>query len=230
LSRYASNILQVGVVPVMAGPGDEKAANAVGRGHLRASHADRDHVISTLKVAFVQGRLTKDEFDLRVSQTLTSRTHADLAALTADIPAGLTGAGAPRKAAPVPAHHPVNKPLMWSMSVLTLAGVASMGAAVLAEVFLLLVYGLLAVLIGAPVAGTLMLDSWRQTRPGGQLPLRPAQSGQAPEGEQSAGTGDELMLSEARNDARARHLPSHRVVQRLWQSVPTRRASAGLCT
>jgi hypothetical protein len=43
-------------------PGDELGA---GRGHLRASHADREHVIGTLKAAFVQGMLTKDEFDLR---------------------------------------------------------------------------------------------------------------------------------------------------------------------
>ncbi len=39
----------------MAGPGDELAA---GRGQLRASHADRDQVAGTLKVAYVQGRLT----------------------------------------------------------------------------------------------------------------------------------------------------------------------------
>jgi hypothetical protein len=42
----------------MTGPGDEKAAAA--RGHLRASHADREQVVGTLKAAFVQGRLTKD--------------------------------------------------------------------------------------------------------------------------------------------------------------------------
>ena len=41
----------------MAGPGDEKAAAAAGRGHLRASHADREQVIDVLKAAFVQGRL-----------------------------------------------------------------------------------------------------------------------------------------------------------------------------
>jgi hypothetical protein len=70
----------------MAAPGDELAA---GRGQLRASHADRDQVAGTLKVAFVQGRLTKDEFDLRIGQAFAARTYADLATLTADIPAGL---------------------------------------------------------------------------------------------------------------------------------------------
>ena len=46
-SRYASAIGLVGEVPVMAGPGDEVAAGAVGR--MRASHADRDRVIDVLK-------------------------------------------------------------------------------------------------------------------------------------------------------------------------------------
>jgi hypothetical protein len=59
---------------------------------MRASHADRDQVIDVLKAAFVQERLAKDEFDLRVGQALVSRTGAELAALTADIPAGLTAA------------------------------------------------------------------------------------------------------------------------------------------
>jgi len=45
-----------------------------------------------LKAAFVQGRLSKDEFDLRVGQALASRTFADLAVLTADLPAGLVTA------------------------------------------------------------------------------------------------------------------------------------------
>ena len=88
-----------GEVPVMAGPGDEIAAGAGGRGHLRASHADREQVIGMLKAAFVQGRLTKDELDMRVGQTLASRTYADLAALTADLPAGLARTQPVRKPA-----------------------------------------------------------------------------------------------------------------------------------
>src|SRR6516225_3908457 len=72
---------------MMAGPGDETAVAAAGRGHLRASHADRDQTIDALKAAFVQGRLTKDEFDARVGQTLASRTYAELAAVTAGLPA-----------------------------------------------------------------------------------------------------------------------------------------------
>jgi len=75
------------------GPGGE--FEAASRGHLRASPADREQVIGTLKAAFVQGRLAKDEFDLRVGQALASRTYADLAVLTADLPAGLTAAQPP---------------------------------------------------------------------------------------------------------------------------------------
>jgi hypothetical protein len=82
----------------MAEPGDEIAAGAGGRSHLRASHAEREQVIGLLQTAFVQGRLTKDEFDLRVGQALASRTRAELAALTADIPAGLTGTQPPQAA------------------------------------------------------------------------------------------------------------------------------------
>ena len=88
----------LGEVPVMVGPRDEIAAGAGGRGHLRASHADREQVLGTLKAAFVQGMLAKDEFDLRVGQTLAARTYADLTALTADLPAGLAAAKPPQPA------------------------------------------------------------------------------------------------------------------------------------
>ena len=40
-----------------------------------------------LKAAFVHGRVTKDEFDARVGQVFASRTYAELAAVTAGIPA-----------------------------------------------------------------------------------------------------------------------------------------------
>jgi hypothetical protein len=92
----------------MAEPGDEIAAGAGGRGHLRASHADREQVIGTLKAAFVQGMLAKDEFDLRVGQTLASRTYAELTAVTADLPAGLTAAQPPRTPARATARKPVD--------------------------------------------------------------------------------------------------------------------------
>ncbi len=81
--RFAC-IGRVGEAPVMKGPEDPAAA---GRDRVRAGHADREQVIGTLKDAFVQGRLTRDELDTRAGLALAARTCADLAALTADIPA-----------------------------------------------------------------------------------------------------------------------------------------------
>jgi hypothetical protein len=76
---------------MMAGPGDEMAAATPVRSRLRASHADREQAIGVLKVAFMEGRLTEDEFDARLGQVYASRTYAELAEVTADIPTGLTG-------------------------------------------------------------------------------------------------------------------------------------------
>ena len=80
--------------PVRPEPGAQAAAAGP-----RASSADRDRVIDLLKAAFVQGRLDRDEFDARIGQALASRTYRELAAVTADIPAGLTGA-LPRRRIP----------------------------------------------------------------------------------------------------------------------------------
>jgi Domain of unknown function (DUF1707) len=71
---------------VTAEPEDQMPVATAARSRLRASHADREHVIDMLKAAFVQGRVTKDEFDARVGQTFASRTYAELAAVTADLP------------------------------------------------------------------------------------------------------------------------------------------------
>jgi Domain of unknown function (DUF1707) len=83
----------------MSGPWDVRAARRASHSRMRASHADRDQVVDTLKDAFVDGRLTRDEFDSRVGDALASRTHADLAALTADLPAIPPTARPPRKPA-----------------------------------------------------------------------------------------------------------------------------------
>jgi len=71
---------------VITGPDGGAAA---GHGRLRASHADREHVIDALKTAFADGRLDKDELDDRVGQALAARTCAELAPVTAGIPAGM---------------------------------------------------------------------------------------------------------------------------------------------
>ena len=67
----------------------------MGRGHIRASDADREQAIDTLKTAFVQGRLTRDQLGVRAGQALVSRTYAELAAVTDGIPARLIGVAGP---------------------------------------------------------------------------------------------------------------------------------------
>jgi DUF1707 SHOCT-like domain len=79
----------------MSGAVDRNLAAMAGRGHVRASHADREQAIDMLCVAFAQGRLARDEFDARISQALVSRTYADLAAVVGGMPAGLVVAEQP---------------------------------------------------------------------------------------------------------------------------------------
>ena len=67
----------------------------MGRGRLRASDADREQVIDTLKAAFVQGWLTRDQLGARAGQALLSRTYAELAAATDGIPARPAGVVGP---------------------------------------------------------------------------------------------------------------------------------------
>jgi putative transcriptional regulator len=87
-----------------------------GRGHLRASHADREQAIDMLKAAFMQERLAKAEFEMRVGQALGSRTYADLAAVTADIPARRAAGQPPRAPARVREQR-----IQWEMSQAELA-------------------------------------------------------------------------------------------------------------
>ena len=83
-------------------------------GRLMASDANREQVIDTLTAAFAQGRLTKEELDLRAGQTFAARTCAELAALTADLPAGLTRTQPVRKPAQAQPRQPVDTAVVWS--------------------------------------------------------------------------------------------------------------------
>jgi Domain of unknown function (DUF1707)/Domain of unknown function (DUF4190) len=61
-------------------------------GQMRSSTADRERAIDVLKAAFAEGRLSRDEFEERSGRVYRSLTYAELAALTADLPAGPLGA------------------------------------------------------------------------------------------------------------------------------------------
>jgi Domain of unknown function (DUF1707) len=116
---------------VTAGSGEQGAAGAMGRGRLRASDADREQVVDTLKAAFVKGWLTRDELGLRAGQALVSRTYAELAAVTDGIPVRLVGAvGARPPGLPVvPVRKPVSKKVAAWVACMIIP--AAMGAAFL---------------------------------------------------------------------------------------------------
>jgi len=162
-------------VPVIAEPPGQGPA-AVGRGHLRASHADREHVIDVLKTAFVQGRLTKGELDTRVGQAFAVPTYAGLAALTADLPAGLTSARPRYQSAPGRVRLPMGKAVLVSMGVLAPLAVLVTALVTknehLGRVFLLVMPWYFIAWI---VAGLQMLEPLRR-RSDGQLTPLPARS------------------------------------------------------
>lgn len=151
----------------MTGPGDEMAAGAGGHSHLRTSHADREQVIGMFKAAFVQGRLPKDEFDLRVGQALASQTYADLAAVTADILGGLT-----RAQSPAPARKSASKEAVTAVACASAAWLSIWvpvvivdGINSLANLVLLIV---LISVVPVSLVGFLLYHAWLDNRAGGQ--------------------------------------------------------------
>jgi uncharacterized membrane protein YhdT len=168
--RYPWLHRAAGEVPVITGPEEGAAA---GHGRLRASHADRERVIDTLKTAFADGRLDKDELDARVGQTLTARTYAELAMVTV-----------PAQAPPHrPARPPVNRPAVNRQAVKW--GLAATGAMIPPAMFVAAGFGawvylaflamplLFIELIVVLLFVTITLARQRADRsrtPGGQLP------------------------------------------------------------
>jgi hypothetical protein len=165
---------------MVAGPGDE--LEAAGRDYLRASHADREQVIDTLKAAFVQGMLTKDELDLRIGRALASRTYGDLAALTADLSAGPAAAQPPQ-----PARGQGKARVLRPGRVLAVATAVYAGAWPVAFIlpgdsengFTLLLLASLAYLLVLLVSAGEMVVSRVDQRSGGQLPQGPAPGARA---------------------------------------------------
>jgi hypothetical protein len=219
LPRYAFSVLQVGVVPVTAGSRDQGAADGTARGYLRASHADREQVIGKLKAAFVLGMLVKDELDVRVGQAFASRTYADLAAITADLPAGLAAAQLP-----VPAQAQGEARIPRPGRVLAVAtALTALYAGAWVYVLLspnggdeqaavaLIFWGGFLYLIVLLFAGAQILADRQDQRSGGQSPRLGGHRRQAVEGEQSSSPGEDLILCQAHRDARACRLLAHGV-------------------
>jgi Domain of unknown function (DUF1707) len=119
----------------VAKPGDGMPAGRYGRGRFRASDLDREHTVEVLTAAFVQGRLTKDEFDARVGQALAAQTVAELTALTADLPAGLVQAQQRPRTAPVRARPPVSQVVTASVRVTVAAATLGLLAGIVFTLF-----------------------------------------------------------------------------------------------
>jgi len=150
---------------VTIGPWDPMAAGATGRGRLRASDADREQAIDVLSTAFVQGRLTKDELDVRAGQALASRTCAELAAITAGIRAAPTGARPSAKPPGTQARKRVNRKVAaWGACVIALLPV--LGAAFFTF------YGGYFVLLLLAFIGLMVSAGPSASRRPGPLPMR----------------------------------------------------------
>ena len=190
----------------MTGPEDPAAA---GRDRLRAGHADREQVIGTLKDAFVHGRLTRDELDARAGRALSARTYADLAALTADIPAAPAVAATARPPAPV-RRRPLARAAAGSGACLIIAAAAWRVATIVdpgarptpydswaAPMALLAFFAVVAALgiLGCGVAA-----SWELRRSRGQLPPGPGPGGHDVDGGRRGGTGQDPVLPTLRTD------------------------------
>jgi len=195
---------------VVTGPEDLAAA---GRDRLRASHADREQVIDTLKNAFAHGRLTSDELDARAGRALTARTYADLAALTAGIPAEPAAAG--------PAHPPAparRRPLARAA---VAAGICLLIAAAAIAAYiadppgpdpswaggLVVALAVSGIWTAIGIMGCAVLTSWDQ-RSSRRLPPRPGH-GQAVEAERRGGTGHGAVPPGSRTDQTRADLRAH---------------------
>jgi Domain of unknown function (DUF1707) len=190
----------------MAGPGDEITATAGGRGRLRASHADREQVIEVLKAAYVQGRLTKDELHARAGQAFAARTYGELAAVTADLPPGLTVAPPPRQPARPRTRPPVSKVVAGAALIIPppamVAAAFITGSDPVGKVAILTV---LVFFMAWIAAGMQLVANWHdnRSRSRGQPPPGPAQPGQALGREQDGKPGDNWFLCQAHGAARA---------------------------
>ena len=169
-------------------PEDRAAVASDGYGRLRVSRADREQAIDTLKAAFVQGRLTKDEFDQRVGRALVPLTYAELAALTDDIPAE-PGQGMARLHESNAAKAGAFAALVAGMVVVVAVGNGSGNPLqVLAAVLVLSPVWMLA------LVGLLLLHSRLDRRAAGRLPPGPGQRAPGLPALQGAGAGDDPAL------------------------------------
>ena len=129
---------------------------------------DREQVIRTLKAALAQGRLTEDEHDARAARASATRSRAELAALTTDLPADLTAR--------------LPKASYGLTGVCVVIAAASVAAAIVLwqpdnyPAFALALLTGATLILAPPITAGLMVDARHQKRSGGQLRLGPTPS------------------------------------------------------
>jgi VIT1/CCC1 family predicted Fe2+/Mn2+ transporter len=143
----------------MPRPGDHIVADAAGRGGL--SHAAREQVIEVLKTAFVQGRLTRDEFGARVAHAFTSQTYAELTEITADLPAGLIAVRPPRPLVRTEPRLSMSTALSGGAFALIAAFVGMLAAIGSRNATAVISVSVIIALLGLLAFGTLIVASWR---------------------------------------------------------------------
>jgi hypothetical protein len=126
--------------------------------------AGREQVIAALKAAYVQGRLTKEEFDLRVGQALA--IYAELDALTADIPAAAPAVTARAELAREAANKKMIRQGTAGVAGLTFVLVTALGAPH-NPALAVTVAALLTCFVTVLTAGVLTLLSWAMDRRSG---------------------------------------------------------------
>jgi uncharacterized membrane protein len=93
---------------------------------LRAATADRERTVDVLKAGFAEGRLTQDEYNDRMGKAYDARTYGELAALIADLPAGVIPPLAPGFLPGPPARKTANSLAIASM-ILGIAEIPTLG-------------------------------------------------------------------------------------------------------
>ena len=145
----------LGVVKMVA---SRRVKPSVGQQAPPLCSVDRDQAVQTLGAALAQGRLTEDEHGARAAQVSATRSRAELAALTADLPADLT------------ARLPTARDA-WTGVCVSIAAVGVLAALILwhPDNFLAFVAALSAaatVLLAPPITLGLMVDARYQKRSG----------------------------------------------------------------
>jgi hypothetical protein len=149
----------------MTEPGNEMAADA---GNDNQLPIYRERVTRTLRAALAQGRLTEDEYDERIGRASASRSRAELAALTADLPVGRIDATI----------RPPRAGDAWICISVIIAAAGVVVAVLLTNLdnggaFLAFIMAAVTLLVAPIVTAGVLIDVRHQKRSGGQLPPLP---------------------------------------------------------